>query len=410
VAVRSPHLRQALRCFCLAAFGDLARRAGDGQELPFVLERHGGPSGPSLYEYRPLVARHVADQAARLRSLPDAAIALEELSREPAAAVFAAGCGRGPGALYQALLVPVLTRVAEACGGFDWDDAAFERVYAELEQTLFGAARRYRAVAPLVGVEIPAPVALSAAVRVRAARPTALDRRPPGAESLLPPGYGLAPERRAVIELDRELETGGRPADGSAELADAVTAIRLATGAPVAAGPVLYEQLDRLSLGARPLLGIAAAEPEGEPTRLDAFRGGLASRLLERLGDAETDSELAEALERWELSLFESEPWRSDRLREALEALLGGGDGLWAAAMRTIVLLGGSSGSTSLPSDLRALAHGGAATEFARSGVRRALVETLLGGDRQCLLAAADDALLGLRQRPPVASAVAAAS
>ena len=111
------------------------------------------------------------------------------------------------------------------------------------------------------------------------------------------------------------------------ELADAVSALRLATAAPVAAGPVLFERLDWRPLAIRPVLPIAAAEPSGEPTRLDSFRARLASDLLARLGRAEEDPELAEALDRWELSLFADEPFRSEQLREALAALLGGPTG-----------------------------------------------------------------------------------
>ena len=50
------------------------------------------------------------------------------------------------------ILIPLLVSTAEACGGFDWDDAAFERAYAELERSLFGETRAYGALTPLVGL------------------------------------------------------------------------------------------------------------------------------------------------------------------------------------------------------------------------------------------------------------------
>ena len=112
--------------------------------------------------------------------------------------------------------------------------------------------------------------------------------------------------------------------DAPAEIADAVSAIRLATAAPLAAGPVLFETLDGRPYGIRPVLPIAATQPPGEPTRLDEFRGPLAAELLVRLGLADADTNLAEALDRWELSLFQHEPFRSEQLRSALGALLGG--------------------------------------------------------------------------------------
>src|SRR6266566_2711352 len=109
MAVRAPHLHDALRAFCLA-------------------------------------------------QLEDARFAVDELRREPAAAIFARAHA-GPESseergLFRAILLPLLTRTAEACGGFDWEDGAFLRVYGELERSLFGASRSFRAVAPLVGLSV----------------------------------------------------------------------------------------------------------------------------------------------------------------------------------------------------------------------------------------------------------------
>src|SRR5439155_19021347 len=141
-------------------------------------------------------------------------------------------------------------------------------------------------------------------------------------------------------------------------------------------------------------------EPGGEPSRLDPWRGRLASELLGRLGLVE-DSELGEAIERWELSLFEDEPLRSERLRESLIALLGGADGLWAAAMRAAVLLGDTDRKRADVVDaFRALARGDHFGEQVSDPLRRAIVETLLHEDRDRMRDSLDDALLGLRPRP----------
>src|SRR5207302_7895823 len=202
------------------------------------------------------------------------------------------------------------------------------------------------------------------------------------------------------------------PPDAPGELADAVTAIRLATAGPVAAGPILFERLDWRPYGIRPVLPIAATQPAGEPTRLDGFRGSLAGELRARLPAADEDRELGEALDRWELSLFQDEPFRSEQLRESLAALLGGGDGLATAALRAAMLLGESGRErASLLVALRSLAAGETAGDAARDAVRRALVETVVKEDRASLVAELDDALLGLRPRPvrPVGSRLVAA-
>src|ERR687897_1077763 len=344
MAVRAPHLHLTLRSFCLGAFVFLGRALEEGDDLPFAFEEHVQRGGPALYEYRPLVRTFVESRANALEGRDDARIALDELLREPAAAIFArAHAGPTPTeeqALFRTVLLSLLISTAEACGGFDWDDRAFERAYAEFEHSLFGASRAYAAVAPLVGISVVTQVDLGGGLRLRAAATGELAHHWPEAQGLLPPGFGHEVDRYCVVELERGLEAGEEPPDAPAELADAVSAIRLATAAPVAAGPVLFERLDWRPFGIRPVLPIAATQPPGEATRLDSFRAGLAADLLPRLSLADEDPELAEALDRWELSLFQDGQFQAEQLRESLAALLGGTDGLWAAAVRGAVLLG----------------------------------------------------------------------
>ena len=401
--MRAPHLYRSLRCFCLASFSLLAADVEGGGEIPFAFEEHSG----GLHEYRPLMRSYVEARAERLGTLADARIAVEELSREPAAAVYAsAHVGRrgprGDEALLRTILLPLLADVAQAAGGVDWSDEGFDRAYAAFEGTLLAERRAYAAVAPLVGLSITARLELGDGLRIRHAAAGELAAHWPEASGLLPSGFGRAPDRLCLLELDRTLarDEAAVP-DAPAELADAVSALRLATAAPVAAGPVLFERLDWRPLGIRPVLPIAATEPRGEATRLDAFRARLAGDLLERLGRAEEDPELAEALDRWELSLFADEPFRSEQLREALTALLGGPDGLWAATVRAAVLLGETGGERAeVLERLRSLARGERARSAAADAVRKAVVETLAHGDRSGLIASLDEALIGARPRP----------
>jgi hypothetical protein len=403
VAVRAPHLYRSLRCFCLAGFSLLAADVEDGAEIPFSFEEHAARGNASLYEYRPLVRSYVDARTERLGGLADANIVLEELRHEPAAAIYAAAhSGKGESSLLRTIALPLLADVAEACGGLDWSDEAFDRAYAELERTLLGERRTYAAVAPLVGVSVGTQVELAEGLRVRLAATGELAAHWPEASGLLPAEFGRAPDRLCVLELERTLAPNvPEPPDAPGELADAVSALRLATAGPIAAGPVLFERLDWRPFAVRPVLPIAAAEPRGEPTRLDAFRARLASDLLVSLGRAEEDPELAEALDRWELSLFADEPFRSEQLREALAALLGGADGLWAAAVRAAVLLGETGPDRAEQLErLRALARGEPAGRGAEEAIRKALVEALAHGDRAALVDSLDDALIGVRPRP----------
>ena len=268
MGVRAPQLHHALRAFTLGAFAYLLRELDDaGESLPFAFEEHGGDKGPALYEYRPLVRDFVEARASRLRGRDDATIALEELHRERAAAIYArAHAGPEPtedDALFRTVLVDLLVRVAEACGGFDWDDDAFDRCYAELEQSLFGESRAYAAVAPLVGLTTGIQRELGPGIRVRAAADGELARHWPEARGLLPKGFGREADRYCVLELRSALAPDEEVPDAPAEVADAVSALRLATAAPLAAGPVLFETLDGRPYGIRPVLPIAATQPPG---------------------------------------------------------------------------------------------------------------------------------------------------
>jgi hypothetical protein len=402
VAVRAPHLYLLLRGFTLGSFVHLGRELEEGAELPLALDEHVQRGGPALYELRPLVRPFIDEREAVLRGRPDALLAVEELRREPAAAIFARAHA-GPNAteddaLFRTVLLGLLTSTAEACGGFDWEDEAFEHAYAALESSLFGGHRRYVAIAPLTGLSLSKPVELAPGLTVRPFVTGELSAHWPESRGLLPPGFGREPDRLCVLELRRELNGEDEPPDAPGEIADGVSAIRLTTAAALAAGPVLFELLDGRPFGLRPVLPIAATEPPGEPSRLDAFRAPIAIEVLAALGAADGDPQLSEALDRWELSLFQNEPFRSEQLRAALGALLGD---TWP--MRATVLLSEpGAGREELFGDLEMLAAGEAAGPAAVDVARRAVVATLRAADRDELVYDLDRELLGLTPRRPV--------
>ena len=406
MAVRAPHLYPLLRGFVRVAFVVLGRDLEEGAELPFAFEEHVQRAGPALYELRPLVRAFIEEREPVLRGRDDARLALEELRREPAASIFAhahAGTRASEDdALFRTVLLGLLVSTAEACGGFDWDDESFERSYAELESSLFGERRRYRAIAPLVGVSLSRAVELSPSLTVRPYVSGELATHWPETGGLLPPGFGRELDRVCVAELRSELDAGEEPPDAPAEISDAVSAIRLTTAAAVSAGPVLFETLDGRPFGIRPVLPIAATQPAGEPSRLDSFRAPIAGEVLAALANADGDPALAEALDRWELSLFQNEPFRSEQLRGSLQALLGD---TWP--MRAAVLLADDIGAREeLHGLLVTLAGGDAGGPAAADSARRALVAALRAGDRGELQHDLDRELLGLSRRPALRAAV----
>jgi hypothetical protein len=382
--MRAPHLYDTLRRFCLGAFASF-----HGADLPFAFEEHGNYGRPTLYEYRPLVRSFIEAHADRLYARDDVREAVADLQREPAARIFArAHEGNAPDesrALYRSVLIPLLVRTAEGCGGFDWDDSAYARAYEELEESLYREGHAYGAVAPLVGISVGAEIPLGDGIRVRVAATGELAAMWPEASGLLPRHFGREPDRLCVLELERSVAQEAPDAPG--ELADAVTALRLATAAPVAAGPVLFERLDWRPYGVRPVLPIAATAPPGEPTRLDPFRASVAQKLRPALALADEDAKLGDALDRWELALFQDDPFRREQLRHSLDSALGNGEGAWAAGMRAAALLGETA-------DERASLVE-AAREPSIDLVRRLLVAVLMHGNRTALIGELDATLLG---------------
>ena len=138
MVLRAPYLHQVLRCFCLAAFNELER-------------------GEALV---PRVRGQAETRAERLARLPDARIAVEELARDPATAIYA-------DELFPALVMPLLDETADACVGFDWDENAFASAYAQFELRLYGDGHAYCAVAPLLGLSTPVRFELGGGVVVR---------------------------------------------------------------------------------------------------------------------------------------------------------------------------------------------------------------------------------------------------
>ena len=397
--VRAPHLYPLLRGFVLGAFVVLGRELEEGAELPFAFEEHVQRKGPALYELRPLVRSFIEDHEALLRTRDDARLALDELSREPSAAIFArahAGAHASEDdALFRTVLLGLLTSTAESCGGFDWDDETFEHAYGNLESTLFGKRRQFRALVPLIGLSVARAVDLAPGLSIRHFEAGELSTHWPESRGLLPPGFGREPDRCCMLELHVDVDAGADPPDSPAEIADAVSAIRLTTSASLAAGPVLFETLDGRPFGVRPVLPIAATEPPGEPSRLDAFRTPIAVDVLAALGKADGDPELAEALDRWELSLFQNEPFRAEQLRAALAALLGE---TWPLRVAVLLEADGSA-REELHGHLVGLAGGDNTSTACADAVRRALVAVLRTPDRGDLVHELDRELLGLPRR-----------
>ena len=332
VALRAPHLHAALRGFVLGAFAFLLRELDDGAELPVRLRRararRAGPCPLRVPPARARVRRGARPAAARARRRADRARGARSASpplRSSPARTPGRDPVRGRGALphgpRSALLVSTRRGVRRLRLG---------------RRRVRPRVRRARAVALRRAADVRGGRAARRDLRRDAARARARAAGPRGRRRAsshgtgprpgsLPPGLRARdrPLLRARARAPRSAPAEDPP-DAPAEIADAVSAIRLATAAPLAAGPVLFETLDGRPFGIRPVLPIAATQPPGEPTRLDSFRGcsrGRAARAARARRRRHARSRRRSTAGSSRSS--RTSPFRSEQLRAALAALLG---------------------------------------------------------------------------------------
>ena len=132
--MRNRQLHDALRAFALEAAALLRDDQDAGAEVEFDLEEGARRGGPSLYHYRPLSAKFVSDRWHRLRDLPTCAAAADALGTGAAAYLRVNGLR---GAEAEPALAAMLERLYEDATDFAFPEERFERVYAEVERTLY---------------------------------------------------------------------------------------------------------------------------------------------------------------------------------------------------------------------------------------------------------------------------------
>ena len=192
--------------------------------------------------------------------------------------------------------------------------------------------------------------------------------------------------------------TRATPPDAAAELADAVTALRLATAGAIAAGPVVFERLDFRPLRISPLLPIAASQPRG--------RGDAARPRPRR--DRRRPALPAPARRRGSRARRGARPLGALALRRGAVPLGAAPRGAHLPAGRRGRRLGGLDAGSGAPrrqdrlearsASTRSRGAGRRPRRATRSGGRSS--RRSLYGDRASLVTALDDTLLGLRARP----------
>jgi hypothetical protein len=146
--MRNRALHDALRNFALEAAALLTDDLKAGAEVEFDVVDEGGGRGPALYRYEPRTGAFLSERWPRLRELPACAEACQELGAGASAWLRVNGMS---GEQAEPALQAMLERLYEDATSFGFPEERFDRVYREVEVTLYRDAVRARVVAPLRG-------------------------------------------------------------------------------------------------------------------------------------------------------------------------------------------------------------------------------------------------------------------
>ena len=302
--MRNRALHDALRNFALEAAALLTDELKAGAEVEFDVVDESGGRGPALYRYRPRIGEFLAARWPALRALPSCDGAAAALGAGAAAYLRSNGL---PGAQAEPALEAMLERLYEDATSFGFPEERFERVYLEVEDTLFHDALQATVLAPLRDVVIELPrVDLGGGLAL--ARPDAVDAPPEAsAETAL-----CVLERYAAPDDDSvEPEAGAR-------FARLLTGLRLWKPGAVALGALGWRRVGEARWLALELEQGGGA-PRGEPWLLGADEADALRGFLDAVDAAPRSGAVGYALDRFELGC--TRPRATDALSDHLLAL-----------------------------------------------------------------------------------------
>jgi hypothetical protein len=320
--MRNASLHAALRDFALEAAAALTDAVQSGDELGYDVAEEPG-AGPILYRYRALTAEYIGAHWPQLAQLPALEAAAVELGAGATTWLRSNGMA---GAEAEPALRAMLERLYEDASSFEFPEERFERVYGELERTLYDGTARVVAVTPLRGAQLEtARVDLGNGVSLTRANSAGAPR-----EAAWPHPHLLGDEPAepsVLIVIEQEAEGGhDLPLPWlRRRIADVVRGLRLwapGTLAPTGSawarsdeGPWQHFDLDPAGPG------------RGDPWTIGEEDGGELTEFLAAIEQARVPGRIAWALERFELGC--ERPRDAEALSDhlmALKALLDASD------------------------------------------------------------------------------------
>ena len=310
--MRNRALHDALRDFALEAAALLSDDLKAGAEVEFDVVDEGDRRGPVLYRYQPRTGAFIGCRWERLRELPACHRACMELGAGAASWLRVNGL-RGEQA--EPALQAMLERLYEDATSFGFPEERFERVYKEVETTLFRDAVRDRVVAPLAGAWMEADrIDFGAGLCI--VRGDHADAPP---EAVYPEGGDGAPAVVCVLDCDMAADQRLGAGDADARMRGLVTALRLWRSGSVSLGAPGWRRTDHGRWSAVPVGGTGAGRGNG--WQLPAGEEKALREFVAVIEGTRPGGTIAWALARFEMAC--ERPRDSEALSDLLLALRG---------------------------------------------------------------------------------------
>jgi hypothetical protein len=310
--MRNRALHDALRNFALEAAALLSDDLNAGAEVQFDVVDEGDRRGPVLYRYQPRTGAFIGERWPRLRELPSCGPACGELGAGAASWLRVNGL-RGEQA--EPALQAMLERLYEDATSFGFPEERFERVYNEVETTLYRGAVRDRVVAPLEGAWMEAE-------RVDLGKGLSLvrgDRADAPPEAVFPEDGDGAPALLCALDSDLTADERLGAAQADARFRLLVTALRLWDTGAVSLGSPGWRRTDGGRWSAVPVGGTGAGRGEG--WHLDAGQEDALREFVAAIEAARPSETIAWALARFEMACERTRD--SEALSDLILALRG---------------------------------------------------------------------------------------
>jgi hypothetical protein len=325
--MRNRELHHTLRDFALEAAALLEEELRSGAEIEFEVDEQPAGSKTVLYRYTPLTGKFIDARWDALRSLPSCDPAGRALGHGAALYLRLQGV---PGVDAEPALRELLARLYDDATSFEFPEERFEKVYADVERTLYEDSVAVVVLASLPGLELEhGRVDLGDGLSLIGGE--AIDA-PPEAVWSDPRERSGGPHVLVVLERDIRTDMPLPITEARIRFRRLLTAFRLFKSGAVSLGPLAWTRADH---GAwQPVQLGSAGHLRGEPWLLTAAEEPELCELIDLLGQARAGGAVAWGLSRFEMGCDRSLDTEalSDYLL-ALRALLDGSDDTGRASL-----------------------------------------------------------------------------